>query len=137
MGCKLSCCEANVTPAVERRNKGYSFPANLPKVVGLTDGRAIFPAGNHDSVIKSQKMPSSQELNVSCNLQHISEREPDDCETDPSTSPTAAPLFMRVSRSDVRLGKERPQTHVSVVDFDHVSCSIIELLQLLCGVTTT
>lgn len=113
MGCKLSCCEANVTPAVERRNKGHSFPSNLPKVVGFTD-RAIFPVGNHDSVIKSQKMPSSQELNVSCNLQHISEREPDDCETDPSTSPTAAPLFMRMSRSDIRLGKDRtPLTHVS------------------------
>lgn len=36
------------------------------------------------------------------NLQHISEREPDDQDSDPSTHPSTGPLFMQRSRSDVR-----------------------------------
>ncbi|KFM66049.1 putative cyclin-like protein, partial [Stegodyphus mimosarum] len=36
------------------------------------------------------------------NLQHISEREPEDFDADPSTHPTAGPLFMQRSKSDMR-----------------------------------
>lgn len=36
------------------------------------------------------------------NLQHISEREPEEGANDPSTHPTAKPIFMERSRSDMR-----------------------------------
>lgn len=41
------------------------------------------------------------------NLQHISEREPEDLDSDPSTHPTAGPLFMLRSKSDMRNCKEK------------------------------
>lgn len=39
----------------------------------------------------------------STNLQHISEREPDDQEDDPSTHPTKGPIFMERSKSEFKI----------------------------------
>lgn len=77
MGSKLSCCKAN-TPRVQRKNNVES--------TGVLDS---------DVLILRQDEST-------CNLQHISEREPEDFEADPSTHPTAGPLFMQRSRSDIR-----------------------------------
>jgi len=76
MGSNISCCKAN-TPRVERK---YNYQRK--------------ERYNNHPLIKEED---------SCfNLQHISEREADDPETDPSTHPTVGPLFMQRSRSDIR-----------------------------------
>ena len=38
---------------------------------------------------------------AACNLQHISEREPDDLDQDPSLHPTAGPLFLLRSKQGI------------------------------------
>lgn len=54
--------------------------------------------------------PHSEES--TSNLQHISEREPEDFDQDPSTHPTAGPLFMQRSRSDIRNCKEKRRSPI-------------------------
>ncbi|XP_023241168.1 cyclin-Y-like [Centruroides sculpturatus] len=72
MGNKLSCCTCG-SPRVDRRAE--------------------------DSYLPEAEVHQDESIS---NLQHISEREPEDIETDPSTHPTAGPLFMQRSKSDVR-----------------------------------
>ncbi|XP_076313396.1 cyclin Y isoform X1 [Tachypleus tridentatus] len=47
------------------------------------------------------------------NLQHISEREPEDLESDPSSHPTAGPLFMQRSKSDARNCREKRKSQTN------------------------
>jgi hypothetical protein len=46
---------------------------------------------------------SSKRIESSGNLQHISEREPDDWEEDPSLHPTTETMFMEKSKQSIRL----------------------------------
>ena len=94
MGGRLSCCAAPATPRVaprpkrskrERTKRGSRSSSLNPSVV-LVDHPVPAPAA---------ASPSSL-------LQHISEREPDDVDGDPSTNPRTGTLFMQRSRSDMR-----------------------------------
>ncbi|XP_064466172.1 cyclin-Y-like protein 1 [Ornithodoros turicata] len=73
--------------------------------------------------------PHSEES--ASNLQHISEREPEDFDQDPSTHPTAGPLFMQRSRSDTRNCKEKRRSQVNLLESRALkksnSCSTIYL----------
>lgn len=73
--------------------------------------------------------PHSEES--TSNLQHISEREPEDFDQDPSTHPTAGPLFMQRSRSDVRNCKEKRRSQINLQEKAPLkksnSCSTIYL----------
>lgn len=73
MGNKISCCKAN-SPQTHRKK---------------LDSNSYIEAD-----LKQDR--------IGPNLQHISEREPEDNEADPSSHPTAGPLFMQRSRSDIR-----------------------------------
>ncbi|XP_015909465.1 cyclin-Y-like protein 1 [Parasteatoda tepidariorum] len=65
------------------------------------------------------------------NLQHISEREPEDFDADPSTHPTAGPLFMQRSKSDMRYFREKRRSHSNLLETRPLkkssSCSTIYL----------
>lgn len=65
------------------------------------------------------------------NLQHISEREPEDLESDPSTHPTAGPLFMLRSQSDSKNCKEKRRSQCNLLESRPLkkssSCSTIYL----------
>ncbi|RWS04472.1 cyclin-Y-like protein 1-B [Dinothrombium tinctorium] len=105
MGNRVSCCKAN-TPRVTRKRK-------------LKDSNCLV---NCDE-LKADESGS--------NLQHISEREPEDIESDPSTHPSAGPLFMQRSRSDVRHYKDKRRSHINLLDARPLkkssSCSTIYL----------
>ncbi|KAI1285847.1 Cyclin-Y [Halotydeus destructor] len=90
MGSKWSCCKAMTTPLTSRRHVMGKNSRHVDK----TDGRNYSEA----------KMKTNES---SCNLQHISEREPDDIDCDPSTHPSAGPLFMSRSKNDVRSHKDK------------------------------
>lgn len=88
MGSKLSCCKSN-TPRLPRKERKAK-----------PDG-----SRNHSNDADANHTAETECLGhdeSSTNLQHISEREPEDLDSDPSTHPSAGPLFMRRSRSDVR-----------------------------------
>ena len=48
------------------------------------------------------QVDSSKRIESSGNLQHISEREPDDWEEDPSLHPTTETMFMEKSKQSIR-----------------------------------
>ena len=73
MGNKISCCKANTPQTHRKKHESNNYI---------------------ESDLKNDR--------IGPNLQHISEREPDDNEADPSSHPTAGPLFMQRSRSDIR-----------------------------------
>lgn len=90
MGGTISCCTAPATPRVAprkrtKREKGRATPS---VVLERTD--AVLTCDS-DRVAPAASL-----------LQHISEREPDDMDGDPSTNPRTGPLFMQRSRSDIR-----------------------------------
>lgn len=51
------------------------------------------PGGGHDALVREESGP---------NLQHISEREPDDVERDPSVHPSATTLFIERSKKAIQ-----------------------------------
>jgi len=53
-----------------------------------------------------------KEENSAANLQHISEREPEDVEEDPSTHPTKGPIFMERSKSEMKIRDNRRSFYV-------------------------
>ncbi|XP_055926515.1 cyclin-Y-like protein 1 [Argiope bruennichi] len=65
------------------------------------------------------------------NLQHISEREPEDFDADPSTHPTAGPIFMQRSKSDMRYFREKRRSQSNLLETRPLkkssSCSTIFL----------
>jgi hypothetical protein len=63
----------------------------------------IFPPLQKFNLIMLQ-VDSSKRIESSGNLQHISEREPDDWEEDPSLHPTTETMFMEKSKQSIRLG---------------------------------
>ncbi|XP_054708758.1 cyclin-Y-like protein 1 [Uloborus diversus] len=102
MGNKLSCCACQ-SPIYERKLEDHYLEAY----------RNSFP---DESIF---------------NLQHISEREPEDFDGDPSTHPTAGPLFMQRSKSDMRYFGERRRSHSNLLETRPLkkssSCSTIYL----------
>lgn len=101
MGNKLSCCTCG-SPRIDRRAENSYLP----------------------------EAEVHQDESIS-NLQHISEREPEDIETDPSTHPTAGPLFMQRSKSDVRNCKDKRRSQINLLEERPLkkssSCSTIYL----------
>ncbi|GFR03784.1 cyclin-Y-like protein 1-B [Trichonephila clavata] len=103
MGNKIACC-ASDSPTINRK-----FGSEY------LDGAVIFPYPN-ESI---------------SNLQHISEREPEDFDADPSTHPTAGPIFMQRSKSDVRYFREKRRSQSNLLETRPLkkssSCSTIFL----------
>jgi hypothetical protein len=64
----------------------------------LANGSVIMPYGGPGGAKHSES---------SSNIQHISEREPEDGLNDPSINPTRGPLFMVRSKSELRESRER------------------------------
>lgn len=54
---------------------------------------------------------------LTSNLQHISEREPD-CERDPSLHPTVGPLFEQRSKSELKINRPRRKSQVNLQHHD-------------------
>ncbi|GFY08768.1 cyclin-Y-like protein 1 [Trichonephila clavipes] len=102
MGNKIACC-ASDSPTLNRK-----FGSEY------LQGAVIFPCPNSIS-----------------NLQHISEREPEDFDADPSTHPTAGPIFMQRSKSDVRYFREKRRSESNLLETRPLkkssSCSTIFL----------
>ncbi|CAL4097631.1 unnamed protein product, partial [Meganyctiphanes norvegica] len=98
MGNKHSCC---VYPG----GRGSGRSNNSQKGGG---GGAVSGETN-GSELSDEQLP---------NLQHISEREPDDLEQDPSLHPMAGPLFFLKSKQLIENGlvRRRSRSHVSTLD---------------------
>nr|CAG4644013.1 EOG090X07IC [Lepidurus arcticus] len=78
-----------------------------------------------DNVYTIEPLPRREES--AANLQHISEREPDDWQSDPSLHPTAGPIFMERSKAAIHDGLERrrSQSHLHGTLKKSNSCSTI------------
>lgn len=122
MGAKHSCC-AYSSPRTENRNK-------KDKIRGRESSR------ESDRYEPAQINNISQKVSESRgDLQHISEREPDDWEDDPSLHPTHTTMFMEKSKQAIINGmsRKKSQMHLagsqSIGDFTTLkkasSCSTI------------
>jgi len=136
MGGKLSCCTAPTTPRVapKKRNKR----AKRINHIVLEREEEIVVNNVEDVVLRTTtpreglRVPEEVLTSGSCHLQHISEREPDDTDCDPSSNPTTGPLFMQRSRNDLdRSLKEHRKSQVIFMESRHMkkfsSCSTIFL----------
>ena len=117
MGCRLSCCKAPNTPRVApkrrvKRNAGGGLDQPID-FVAVQEVDGIVP---------------NLEGNL---LQHISEREPDDLDYDPSTNPRTGPLFMQRFRRDTCCLHEQKQNQLNLLEARSMkkfnSCSTIYL----------
>lgn len=89
MGNKHSlCCEGGSPPASRRSLREDRYQPGG----GGGGGDGELPDGPRDHSEKDESVT---------NLQHISEREPDDLNDDPSLHPTVGPLFVERSRSNI------------------------------------
>ena len=92
------CCEGG-SPRASRRSlredryapAGAATAGGVP-VPGAPPGGGAEPDGRE---------PPRQREESAANLQHISEREPDDLNDDPSLHPTVGPLFVERSKSNI------------------------------------
>lgn len=99
MGCRISSCCAAVpagTPRVAPRKQRNKKQNTTHPSVQLERNTAAA------DVLISDVVHRDPDLSHSSLLQHISEREPDDLDCDPSSNPRTGPLFMQRSRSDIR-----------------------------------
>nr|XP_027216868.1 cyclin-Y-like [Penaeus vannamei] len=80
----------------------------------------------------SEPNPEEVSEDPQCNLQHISEREPDDLDQDPSLHPTAGPLFLTKSKQVIENGlvRRRSRSHVSVNNFLVFIATIYKVLEI-------
>lgn len=68
-------------------------------------------------VAEVKNVPNSEPLKRdSCSLQHISEREPEDLERDPSLHPTAGPLFIERSKIPTKNGLVKQKSHNNIFE---------------------
>lgn len=107
MGGQLSCCSAPNSPGTRRRSgkKDYRNSA---------DG-----AGESKRVSAQDDSSARKSASASVSLQHISERELCDDDTDPSTDPTKGAIFMQRSQSDMNNQATRQTRHRSEVYLSH------------------
>lgn len=91
----ISCCRSK-SPRVERSSSNGGHRSSLN---GQYSANNLHESGytHHDGKFVSHKSQKDREdfeaSQQSHNLQHISEREPDDVETDPSSNPSNRPIF--------------------------------------------
>ena len=113
MGNVESCCAYGASPRPDRTPKlkpggAYRGPSSRTnghyhhqQFRNEFDGISPDPSGHGQVGDSNRNGPSRSE--ESCgNLQHISEREPDDWEEDPSLHPTRETLFMEKSKKSIQ-----------------------------------
>ncbi|XP_022665795.1 cyclin-Y-like protein 1 [Varroa jacobsoni] len=107
MGGQLSCCSAPNSPGTRRRS-------------GKKDYRNSADGGGESKRVSAQDDSSARKsASASVSLQHISERELCDDDTDPSTDPTKGAIFMQRSQSDMNNQATRQTRHRSEVYLSH------------------
>lgn len=125
MGNVESCCAYGASPRSDRTPKlkpGGAYRGSNNRSNGHYahqqlrneyDGISPDPGGTNRGFPGTSGPPRSEE---SCgNLQHISEREPDDWEQDPSLHPTRETLFMEKTKKSIQNGlvRKRSQMHLA------------------------
>lgn len=125
MGNVESCCAYGASPRPDRTPKlkpGGAYRGSNNRSNGHYahqqlrneyDGISPDPGGTNRGFPGTSGPPRSEE---SCgNLQHISEREPDDWEQDPSLHPTRETLFMEKTKKSIQNGlvRKRSQMHLA------------------------
>lgn len=125
MGNIESCCAYGSSPRAENRTPklkpGGAYRGQSSRAVNghyphhqlrNEDGISPDPTGYSSSVGGRNGPPRSEE---SCgNLQHISEREPDDWEEDPSLHPTRETLFMEKTKRSIQNGLVRKRSQMQL-----------------------
>lgn len=119
MGNSLSCC---IPPGVSESKTSKRTRRSVENGLGGFDVRDEHNArqdviiNKHYSRTNSHNFhdtngfvhyPSTKNSESVSNIQHISEREPEDGINDPSINPRTGPLFMVRSKSELREGRER------------------------------
>ena len=108
MGNFNSCCAyANgSTPRQPRDSKSGSkngqFKRSASSGAGLSTGAGLEHFNNGVSNEQKPILKTPRHGQSCGNLQHISEREPDDWETDPSIHPTTGTIFMEKSKQCIQ-----------------------------------
>jgi len=69
---------------------------------------------SHDASTRSVLESEPCRAESTANLQHISEREPEDWHSDPSLHPKTETIFMERSRAAINEGLERRKSHLQV-----------------------
>ncbi|XP_043215344.1 cyclin-Y-like protein 1 [Amphibalanus amphitrite] len=100
------CCEGGSPPAGRRslREDRYMTAGGSTPAGGVSSTVSGTPAGAAET---DGREPARQRDESAANLQHISEREPDDLNDDPSLHPSVGPLFVERSKSSIENGMIR------------------------------
>lgn len=98
MGAKHSCC-------------AYSSPRT-----GQSKDKGRKEKERQEERYEPRQVDSSKRIESSGNLQHISEREPDDWEEDPSLHPTTETMFMEKSKQSIRNGMVRKRSQMQLAN---------------------
>ncbi|XP_037068216.1 cyclin-Y-like [Pollicipes pollicipes] len=100
------CCEGG-SPPVGRRSVREDRYAPGTGGAGAGDAGAAQPDGREPQRSRDESVT---------NLQHISEREPDDLNDDPSLHPTVGPLFVERSKSSIENGMIRRRSRNTLIE---------------------
>jgi len=122
MGNVESCCAYGATPRPDRTPKlkpggAYRGPSNRAngyypqQLRNEFDGVSPDPSGSDRGF--NNRGPTRSDESVG-NLQHISEREPDDWEEDPSLHPTRETLFMEKTKKSIQNGLVRKRSQMQL-----------------------